>query len=396
MNKNSSTFCALSHTGMALQNYADICSCNVNKMSWKNNKHQTLNVYEYPIRDSFKSYTRKMIAAALDNDQRHPSCQSCWSQEDANLMSTRQRYNQQLANMVPEPDQPKVLVFKPGNTCNMACRMCNPATSSSWYSDAYKLYEPGVSFKEYTKEFEIIRNSYQPSNQPLWDDLKNWMAKLEIIDIYGGEPFLISGLFDMLEHGVRIGSAKNITIHINTNASIWNQHYLDILKHYRQVIFKVSADSHIPDQFEYIRHKSNFNAVVENISKFRDQLQQCSNFQLLTVLTITTLNVFYVDEIEKNLTTLLNLPVGLNFVTGPDEYYDIRHIPVPVKNQLLKKIKNSSTRSVLSQTIPGCDIEWPKFCQVTDKLDKIRNQSFQDTFPEWWQALQPYWINTND
>jgi organic radical activating enzyme len=337
-----------------------------------------------------------MIAAALDNDQRHPSCQSCWSQEDANSISTRQRYNQQLADMTPEPDQPKVLIFKPGNTCNMACRMCNPATSSSWYSDAYKLHEPGVSFKEYTKEFEIIRNSYQPSNQPLWDDLKNWMGKLEIIDIYGGEPFLISGLFDMLEHGVRIGSAKNITIHINTNASIWNQRYLDILKHYRLVIFKVSADSHIPDQFEYIRHKSNFNTVVENISKFKDQLQQCSNFQLITVLTITTLNVFYVDEIEENLTKQLNLPVGLNFVTGPDEYYDIRHIPVPVKTQLLKKIKNSSTRSVLLQTIPGCDIEWPKFCQATDKLDKIRNQRFQDTFPEWWQTLQPYWTKSND
>jgi len=396
MNKNSSTFCALSHTGMALQNYADFCSCNVNKMSWKSNRHEVLNVYEHPVRDSFKSYTRKMLAAALDNDQRHPSCQRCWDEEDAGIASTRQIYNQQLTNIVPEADQPKILIFKPGNTCNFACRMCNPATSSSWYSDAYKLNNPDVSFKEYTREFEIIRNSYQPSNVQLWEDLNRWMAKLEVIDIYGGEPFLIAGMFDMLEHGVNIGSAKNITIYINTNASIWNQRYLDILKQYKSVIFKVSADSHIPEQFEYIRHKGNFDSVVKNIVEFKKELQNHSNIQMSCVLTVTSLNVFYVDDIEQHLKNTLGINVGVNFVTGPDEYYDIRHLPIPVKQHLLGKIHNQQVRSFLEQTIPKCDVEWPKFCINTDRLDQIRNQSFQETFPEWWQLLKPFWVYAND
>lgn len=391
MNKTSSTFCILSHTGMALQNYADYCSCNLNNLSWKNNQHEVLTAHDHPIRDSFKSYTRKMLAASLDNNRRHSSCQVCWDQEDAGKLSTRQQYNKLLEDTVPALDQPKVLIFKPGNTCNMACRMCNPATSSSWYADGYKLANPGVSFKEYTREFEIIRNSYHVSNTTLWDDLKLWMTKLEIIDIYGGEPFLIPGLFDLLEHGVKIGSAKNIKIAINTNASIWNQQYIDILKNYKSVVFKVSADSDVPEQFEYIRHKSKFNAVIENIINFKKELQDLPNFKISCISTITPLNVYYTDLIVKNLKEVLNMPVSVNLVTSPGEY-DIRHLPIPVKHWLKNNLKNNNITSIIGQNLPGCDIYWPKFCKITDQLDQIRNQSFIETFPEWWEMLKPHWV----
>lgn len=363
-------------------------------MSWKNNKHEVLNVYDHPVRDSFKSYTRKMLATALDHNRRHPSCQRCWDQEDAGITSVRQQFNFLLKDLVPDADQPKVLVFKPGNTCNMACRMCNPATSSSWYQDAYKLENSNVSFKEYTKEFEIIRNSYQPSNTELWDVLKSWMHKLEVIDIYGGEPFLIPGLFNMLEYGVEIGTAKNINLAISTNASIWNQKYLDILKHYKSVTFKVSVDSHVPAQFEYIRHKGDFKQVVENILRFKKELQKLPQFNMFCTTTITPLNVFYVDDIVRNLKEILGLSVDVNMVSAPGEY-DIRHIPAPVKQWLKANLKTTAVTSLLEQTIPGCDIEWPKFCKTTDQLDTIRKQSFQQTFPEWWEKLRPYWVTAN-
>ena len=46
----------------------------------------------------------------------------------------------------------------------------------------------------------------------------------------------------------------------------------------------------------------------------------------------------------------------------------------------------------LKQTVPGCDIEWPKFCRATNKLDQLRNQSFAEVFPEWWALLEPHWV----
>lgn len=394
MNKNSSTYCALSHTGLALQNYADFCSCNANKLSWKTRDHEVMNVYKHPIRHSFQNYTRKMIAAVLDNNQRHTSCQACWDQEDAGGISLRQQYNRILEHTAPDVNQPRVLIFKPGNTCNMACRMCNAATSSSWYADAHQLENPGIPFREFTREFEIIRNSYNTTNTELWQDLKNWMAGLEIIDIYGGEPFLIPGLFDMLQHGIDIGAAKNIKIRINTNASIWNQRYIDILKQYGHVDFKVSADSDVPAQFEYIRHKGQFDNIVSNIQRFQQEFHNYPQVDVQCVLTITSLNVMQVDQIARNLRQLLSMPVVLNFVVNSE--YDIRHLPVSIRNQLCQTIQAPEVVGLLQQTIPGCDIEWPRFCQITDRLDRLRGQSFRTVFPEWWKILEPYWIHNND
>jgi hypothetical protein len=109
--------------------------------------------------------------------------------------------------------------------------------------------------------------------------------------------------------------------------------------------------------------------------------------------TITPLNVFYVDDTTKDLSSVFEMPVNINIVTTPE--YDIRHLPIPVKQHLIKTLSTPSVVNFLKQSIPGCDIEWPKFCQTTDKLDQLRAQSFAKTFPEWWRILEPHWAGNN-
>ena len=95
--------------------------------------------YSTPAADTFGSHTRKMIAAALDNGIQHASCQTCWHAESVGNQSARQQFNQIFSEVKVLPDQPRVLIIKPGNTCNFACRLCNPETSTSWYQDGYNL-----------------------------------------------------------------------------------------------------------------------------------------------------------------------------------------------------------------------------------------------------------------
>jgi hypothetical protein len=98
-----------------------------------------------------------------------------------------------------------------------------------------------------------------------------------------------------------------------------------------------------------------------------------------------------VDQTTQWLVSNLELPVGINIVRTPE--YDIRHLPVPIKEYLIKNTQATQVTNFLQQTIPGCDIEWPKFCKATDLLDQLRNQSFAKTFPDWWAMLEPYWVN---
>lgn len=388
----SNTYCALSHVGMALQNESDFCCCNVNKQSWKNNQHEVMHVYSHPLKDAYKSYTRKIIATSLDNGIRHNSCQACWDLEDSGGNSARQIFNDKLKGIEPLVTQPRVLIIKPGNTCNFACRMCNPMTSSSWYTDGHRIEAPDIPFNEYTKKFEIVRNSYNRDHKEFWSTLRDWTENLNIIYIYGGEPFLIPGMWDVLKHGKDIGASKHIHVDIHTNASIWNENYLEILSAYKTVDFHISIDSMIPAHLEYIRYKGKSDQIIENTNRFITKLAEHPNVRLTITVTITPLNIFYIDQIIKDLTDMFNIPVSTNIVTTPE--YDIRHLPQPVKNYLINNINHQVVINFLKQTIPGCDIEWPKFCQITNKLDQLRDQSFAQTFPEWWKLLEPYWIKS--
>lgn len=390
--EKSSTYCKLSHVGVAVQNFADYCSCNVNKMSWKDNDHNVMRVYSHPLSQAQNSYTRKVIATSLDHGIKHPSCKVCWDQEEAGHRSPRLQFNDQLSDVSgTSHEQPRVVIIKPGNTCNMACRMCNPATSSSWYADAYQLAGKPGSFKEYTKTFETIRTSFNTNSLEFWNTLKEWSENLAVIDIYGGEPFLIPAMFDMLDHAVTRGFAKQISININTNASIWNQHYVDVLKQFRHVHFKISLDAVDKKQFEYIRHKSNMEQVEKVATKFITEFQNLNNIDMQGILTITPLNVYYAGTDIIKLREKFKIPVVENMVTTPE--YDIRHLPTPVKQQLINQSTSSKIKNFLKITIPGCDVHWPEFCKVTDQLDTIRNQSFAKTFPEWWEIIKPYWTH---
>jgi hypothetical protein len=404
----SSTYCVLPHLGMALQNHADFCVCNMNKASWKDRTKQVMHVNTHPVNLAFQSHTRKMIAAALDHGIQHESCQLCWNLESAGGRSARQTFNQLFADVKPLPDQPRVLILKPGNTCNFACRMCNPVTSSSWYADGHDLEKNGLAssswyddnhqnntnvmtFNEYTRTFENVRNSFNRDNLEFWNTLKSWLPNLVYVDIYGGEPFLTPVLFDWLEHGAITGDSKKIELGLHTNASMFNQRYLDTLSQYKRVRFSISIDSDVAEQFEYIRHKGNFEQTIENGHKFKHFIDQHDNIEMTITCTITPFNVFYIDKILHNLKSMFNIYVGTNIVTTPE--YDIRHLPQPVKSYLIANTKEPLIKNFLQQNIPGCDVEWPKFCQATDRLDQLRGQSFANTFPEWWSMLEPYWAH---
>jgi organic radical activating enzyme len=403
----SATSCVMPHLGIALQNDSDFCCCNINKASWQNKQRQVMYVYTDPLDLVYQSHTRKMVAATLDNGMHHSSCQACWDVESAGGTSARLRFNKMFGHVEPMLEQPRILIIKPGNVCNYACRMCNPVTSSSWYADGYELEKAGLessswygknktesvqalTFNEYTKSFETVRNSFNSDHTQLWDTLKKWIKNLVLIDIYGGEPFLTPAIFNLLQHGIDIGVSKNIQINLHTNASIFNQQYLDILSHYKQVFFNISLDSDQPKQLEYIRHRANFTELKNNTIDFKKWADQNSNVEMKITCTITPLNVYYIDNIITGLTHMFKLNVSQNLVTTPE--YDIRHLPQPVKSYLIDTIKNPMITSFLQQTISGCDTEWPKFCQATNKLDQLRNQSFSDTFPEWWEMLKLYWI----
>jgi sulfatase maturation enzyme AslB (radical SAM superfamily) len=382
------------HIGLALQNNGDFCVCNVNTMSFKNNQQQVMFVHKDQLKDAWGSHTRRMISTALDRGRELKQCAHCTNLEKANSSSPRTQFNNLFKDVVPLAHQPRVFVLKPGNTCNLACRMCNAETSSGWYKDSYSIDVKRAGYigtlQEYTKEFEHIRHSFNASNVDYWDTFTEWLPNLVYLDIYGGEPMLNPALFDSLARAAE----ANAQIQLHTNGTIFNPRYLDILTKYPKVRFAVSIDSDNEDELNYIRYPANANTVLSNLVKITEFFKPHKNIELVITTTVTPLNIVQLDRIVDNLSQL-KLPVALNAVNAPSEY-DIRHIPISVREQIYNRIsknkiiKSQGIDNLLMQTIPGCDIAWPKFWQHTQDLDQLRNQKFADVFPEVYQLFKPY------
>lgn len=380
------------HVSLAMQNEGDVCVCNHNTQSLETGNREKIYLHKHGLEAAWNSPTRKMIAAGLDKGIRLLGCKACWDFEDAGVASPRQSRNSILANLEPIKSQPKIIIIKPGNVCNLGCRMCNPATSTSLYQDFYQLDTErnkfAGTFKDYTNQFEPIRLGFKSDNDKIWPILNKWAEQLVFIDIYGGEPMLAAGIWESLQLAVEQGYSSHIDLQLHTNATIWQEKYIDILKQYKSVNIGISIDSHDSAQLEYIRHKSDAEQIFANLEKYRQLCDSHNNINCGITLTVSTYNIFDLDTIIKNLRKY-QFPVVTNFVHSP-EHYDIRHIPGPVKKILSTRIANPKSKKLLEQTLPGFDIQWPIFCQEVAMLDKIRNQRFADIFPEWHNLLKPF------
>ena len=392
----SPTYCKLSHISLAIQNEGDVCVCNKNTQSFEDGRRTKLYLHEAGLEKMWASPTRKLLQAGLDNGRRLSSCQACWDDEDAGVPSTRQQFNLELKNVEPIKTQPRILIIKPSNTCNMACRMCQPGTSTSLYQDFYQrdieLKTFTGTFSEYTKQFETVRLGLGKNNLSVWDTFEEWLPKLHFLDIYGGEPMLAPAMWDRMIACADNDSVSDVSMQFHTNGTIWNQNYIDILPKFKHVQISISIDSHDQEQLSYIRYQVDVDKLYSNLKKYIELSNQHSSISVNICFTPSIYNIWYADEIHAGLSKF-KLPITINPVYGPEQY-DMRHLPIPVKNQIIEKLKKykklNQLIKLLNQTIPGCDIYWPKFWKEVQILDRIRNQKFEQVFPAYYKAIEPF------
>jgi radical SAM protein with 4Fe4S-binding SPASM domain len=133
----NNNFCALPFIHMAIEANGDIRPCCIGKPLGINIKDKTIaDAYNHPIRQEF-------IDSFKRNEQ-HPKCIACWKDP----IPTRVRYSTyyqsldfsyDVMNGTQPEDKLTWLEIKPGNKCNLKCRICGVHNSSTWTKDTYEL-----------------------------------------------------------------------------------------------------------------------------------------------------------------------------------------------------------------------------------------------------------------
>lgn len=392
------TLCSTAEASLRTLTDASCQICCMNTRRLSKDDGTPFSIETDTIDEIWNSNSRKEVIDDLRNGIQHPSCQKCWNEEAAGLESRRVRDNK-YNGVAPDKNfsHPTMYEFNLGTVCNIKCRTCGPWASSKWLDEYFstgldKLDRPdATNLKKFREVIEGYSKFYRDDSK-FWDEVRGHLSEVRHIDFYGGEPFLVKNQWKLLDYAIKNDFAKDITIHYNTNGTLWDQKKVKILDEFKKVKIDFSIDG-INDRLEYIRHPAKWKKVekhlLEAVSLYHDDVAICH--------TVSVLNMYYVDEMlqwaHDN-----NVQIYLNLVHGP-EWYNIKNIPESVKAEITKKLTNNvndkmsgwfSLSGVIdfmnsSQADPKV---WDRFKLITASVDHNRNESFKTIFPEYYEIIK--------
>lgn len=351
--------------------------------------------------DSYKDIRLQML------DNKVPSaCSTCYNIEKSGGMSKRLREEKPNIDFksITKPDGsilPNIanLELRLGNFCNLKCRSCNAESSTSWIDDYYKLKDK----VPLPSNFDRIKNSPDTyydwvEDIELYVQMLKYSPEMRLLQISGGEPFLVDKHSHLLDLLIENDIAKQITISYITNAN-YNfdkvKFIFDKLTKFKQVNISISVDD-IGARNTYIRSLSNFDLTIKNIKRFINEY----DFYFTITQTVNVFNFLYVEELSQFLVKegLLDLvewsPIKFindNYVTSPS-YQSPEVLPLEVRRKKIDQIEGlvsdtffNRLKSNYYNAEQNNSVE--DFLKVTEAVDKVRKEKLSDTFPELYNIL---------
>jgi len=395
---NKNTWCVNAEHSLSVGNDggAKICCMIEHDLT---NEGVPFNVAKNSLDEIFNCSTASKIRTSLREGIRHEQCRKCWEEEDAGRSSKRLRDNQDSYRKFNGSGL-KILEMNLGTTCNIKCRTCSPWSSSQWIREWYeqKVKASGKSWEVYLKEQTKFGSSYDAESL-FWDSVHTVLPNLELMDFYGGEPFLSKKQWELIKTSAEKGYSKNQKLHYNTNCTIWPEEHLDYLNQFKLLDIAFSIDG-VGERGEYVRYPAQWDVVQQNVDRWLQWAANKPNVQLNVCYTISPLNVYYMNEmiewVEQKKKEYGEHKFGLylNLVHYP-VYYNIQFIPDYYKKAVTEKHKsllntNQYLEGIIQFMNNGVYNEnhWKDFIKHTKMSDDFRKQDFKKVFPEVFSIME--------
>ena len=197
--------------------------------------------------------------------------------------------------------------------------------------------------------------------------------------MYGGEPFLIKPLTQLLQQAVDQKQSQHIRLHYNSNGSVYPTHLIEHWKQFKHIDIHFSIDN-VGKRFE-LERGGRWDQVKSNISKLVEL--DLPNLKISIMPTVSIMNILYLDELVE-WANELRLPVTLNYLNWPAEF-SIKNLTLSAKKLILKKFQDHpwpEMSNILTTITSSPDSDGIKFVERTKHFDRIRKQNFLDTHPE--------------
>lgn len=350
------------------------------------------------IEEYYNSDLLNEVKENLSQGKWHNGCKVCEVKSNNNIRS--------MANVLMDTlikDQVdttkfelKWLDYRPGNLCNLKCRMCSVVNSNMIEKEA--LENPIIM--EVLPELDKKLFEIDHTNNELLPDLidPEIFKGLKILKVLGGEPTLDPQIFKLLEYVGNLDSAKNIKLMYTTNATSVNSRWFNSTKMFKEVSINFSIDASY-ETYDYIRTGASYAKVLENIRTIIDKTENFSDAKINIVWS--NFNALTVDQWANDLIDFANsFDNKINFTVIDARYPDFLHtrfLPTTIKQEVINKIENvkdeNLARIFKQYTSSVASVEEilhikKMFFNYADALDSVRNTDINNisTLYKDWRA----------
>lgn len=347
---------------------------------------------------------RKAVRKAMmlgDKEYLEKICTKCHYQQDNGLLSRRERVmmkhrgsEQAQSGMVRvlnsmtddygiDPTYVDMLDIKfIGNQCNLKCFTCKPQNSSALGVEARAMGDLPMDYKPVQIPLGEVTTEM---TEKFWNDFRQILPHLRIINFTGGEPFMMNSYWDMIDEAIKSGFAENMELHLSSNVSMikWDRgSIMDCFAAFKSVRLQASIDG-FGLYNDYIRYPSKYVELVDNIEKVRDEhpTVDIAVSSVISALSVSTMPLLGDDMKQR----------GFNFVhsnvLSSPVYQMVEWLPMDVKADYKDRYIGN-----------GWDQQYPDVMALLDKpedmkrhkslidrcraLDKFRDTSADLLWPE--------------
>lgn len=356
-------------------------------------KGQPYDPKTHSLAEVYNSEYMKKLRQLFRDGVRLQACSRCWKEEESGTLSKRQLYamrwghDSRAINWEEDDDRNlKMLSVSFGNTCNLKCRICSDKSSSKIAGEILANL-PDHEKKSSRAWHSLEKGRWISESRNLWEDPV--LDQVKYFDFAGGEPLLDKNHLVALKRFVDQGTAKDITIHYNTNGTIINDGLLEIWSHFKKIDLAVSIDD-IGERFNYQRHggqQFDWNLVSKNINHIKHN--KAPNTVLNIHCAVSVLNVFYLPELCDWIESVGFEDLHFSVLYNPP-HLSLLSMPVTAAQegaQRLSAHQFSDRIKPFIDTVIGIlssrkKNENPEFVEHMIRLDSLRKENISKVQPE--------------